>query len=60
MSRKNVGVGRLELPTSCSQSTRASQLCYTPIHGDQHYFYNSRQAARTLVTIKDSGAKIQN
>ena len=29
---KLVGVERFELPTSCSQSRRATRLRYTPIH----------------------------
>jgi hypothetical protein len=36
-----VGVERFELPTSCSQSRRATRLRYTPIDTDDHHGANA-------------------
>ena len=51
--KDNVGVRRLELPTSTSRTWRANQLCYTPSQKfdckDKPFFLYSQELLRFFV-----------
>ena len=48
-----VGVKRFELPTSCSQSRRATRLRYTP--GKMHFTRNPAKSKKTPIVFNSSG-----